>query len=634
MLMNFFNRAEHIAKNLHKGRKTQTGWIACCPAHEDSNPSLSLTQAGDMTLVHCHAGCAQEEVIGVLKSLGLWERDIIEGSGAGLSKRALMEMPPFDPLNLIKKREIAWYDYTDEEDAILYQVVRYEPKSFRQRRPDGAGGWVNSMGDVRRVPYRLRQLQNAILDGHPIVIVEGEKDVHAAESIGIVATCNAMGADSGSGTKWPAEFGDYFVGADVIIIPDSDLPGDKHAKHVAQTLSNKARSIRIARAPVLCKDLADWVERGCTFTEIEANAELIYCEQEQKRKNIFTHVGDPFKSLKPIDWLVQDYFERDSLAQMFGEPGSGKSFIALSIACCVASGTPWHGKDVKQGAVFYICGEGHAGLLRRFAAWSKESGVPLDEVQLYKSDHQVSISDRDSAKGLLEDIMELKEQAGVDPALVVIDTVARNFGGADENSTKDMSLFIENIDRFVRTPFGCNVLLVHHSGHTTGRARGSSALKAALDAEYMVQKDEGMVVLTPTKMKDSELPAQMALKFTKVDLGVFGGEPVQSAVLESHANHLALKIGKRLDNRPIFTIDVLNLVSRGYRNLEDAMGFLECSRTTCVEVLGRLVARELIVQNTSGVYELTSAGRTVLSTTGASLVPDFSSTNHFKGSID
>ena len=631
--MNFFNRAEHIALNLHKGRKTQTGWIACCPAHDDNNPSLSLTQAGDMTLVHCHAGCPQEDVINVLKSLGLWEKEFIEGSGAGASKRQLLEMPPFDPLNLIKKREIAWYDYVDEENTLLYQVVRYEPKSFRQRRPDGAGGWINSMGDVRRVPYRLRQVQNAILDGHPILIVEGEKDVHAAGVIGCVATCNAMGADTGSGTKWLSEFGDYFIGADVIIIPDSDIPGEKHAKHVAQTLNNKAHSIRIARPPLLCKDLADWVERGASFTEIESVAEVLYSEEEQKRKNIFAHVGDPFKSLKPIDWLVKDYFESDSLAQMFGEPGSGKSFIALSLACCVASGTPWHGKEVKKGAVFYICGEGHAGLLRRFAAWSKEMGVPLDEVHLYKSDHQVSLFDREAAKALLQDISDLKEQAGIDPVLVVIDTVARNFGGGDENSTKDMSMFIENIDRFVRVPFGCNVLLVHHSGHTVGRARGSSALKAALDAEYMVQKDESAVVLTATKMKDSELPPQLTLKFAKVELGNFGGEEVSSAVLESFANHMALKVGKRLDGRPIFTVDILNLVQKGYRNQEEAMSYLECTRKEAVECLGSLVKKDLIFQNITGIYELTPAGKSILSTTGANLVQN-EAPSHFRGSLD
>lgn len=631
--MNFFNRAEHIVKHLHNGRKTQTGWIACCPAHEDSNPSLSLTQDGDKTLVHCHAGCSQEDVINTLKSLGLWEKDTIEGSGAGMSKRNLLEMPPFDPLNLIKKREIAWYDYTDEEDNILYQVVRYEPKSFRQRRPDGAGGWVNSLGDVRRVPYHLRQIQNAILDGIPVLIVEGEKDVHAANAIGIVATCNAMGADTGGGSKWLPEFGDYFIGADVIIIPDSDLVGEKHAKHVAQTLNNKAHSIRIARAPLLCKDLADWVERGATFTEIQAASELIYSEEAQKRKNIFAHVGNPFDSLKPIDWLVRDYFESDSLAQMFGEPGSGKSFIALSIACCVATGTPWHGKPVKQGAVFYICGEGHAGLLRRFAAWSKENGMPLDDAPLYKSDHQVSLFDRDSAKYLLEDIMALKESAGVDPVLVVIDTVARNFGGGDENSTKDMSLFIENIDRFVRVPFGCNVLLVHHSGHTSGRARGSSALKAALDAEYMVEKEDNAVVLSATKMKDSELPAQLTLKFAKVDLGKFGDEEVSSAVLESFANSLQLKIGKRLDGRAIYTVDVLNLVSRGYRSQEDAMAYLECTRKEVVKSLGHLVKKDLIFQNITGVYELSPAGRSILSTTGVGLVSE-APAQHFKGSID
>jgi hypothetical protein len=628
----FSNQAEHIARHLNKGRKTQNGWVACCPAHEDNNPSLSITQSDDQVLVHCFAGCSQEDVITALKLKGLWEVERIEGSAQGLTNRDILELPPFDPTNLIKKKEVAWYDYTDEENELLYQVVRYDPKSFRQRRPDGSGGWINSLGDIRKVPYRLSKLQAAIIAGMPILIVEGEKDVHSAESIGCVATCNAMGADTGAGTKWLQEFGDYFIGADVIIIPDQDIPGQKHANHVARTLNNKARSIRIANPPLLCKDLADWVERGATFSEIESCAETIYAEEITPRKNIFTHVGDPFMSLKPIDWLVDDYFELDSLAQMFGEPGSGKSFIALSIACAVATGTPWHGKEVKQGAVFYICGEGHAGLLRRFGAWSKEMGIPLENAPLYKSDHQVSLSDRDSAKHLLEDIMLLQEQSQLSPRLIVIDTVARNFGGADENSTKDMSLFIENVDRFVRIPFKANVLLVHHSGHTTGRARGSSALKAALDAEYMVEKDEDFVVLTPTKMKDAELPPSLTLQFKKVELGEFDGEVVQSAMLTSMSDSTQLRVGKRLDGRPIQVVDVLTHISNGWISQDDAMHYLECSRKTVVDSLGKLVGRSLIVQNTSGAYELTSTGRALLSTTGINLVSN--PTYHYRGGID
>lgn len=584
-----------------------------------------------MLLVHCHAGCAQEDVIIALKALNLWETTHIANSAEGLSKRDILELPPFDPMNLIKKREIAWYDYTDEEGSILYQVVRYEPKSFRQRRPDGEGGWLNSLGDVRRVPYKLPEVLHAILSGAPVLIVEGEKDVHASNSIGVVATCNAMGADSGTGTKWLAEFGDYFVGADVIIIPDADLVGEKHAKHVAQTLNNKAHSIRIARPPLLCKDLSDWVERGATFTEIEAVAETLYSEETIKRKNIFTHVGNPLHSLKPIDWLVKDYFESNSLAQMFGEPGSGKSFLALSIACSVATGIAWHGKAVKQGAVFYICGEGHAGLLRRFCAWQKENNTQLTDAPLYKSDHQVSLSDQESAKFLLEDIMTLKEKAGVNPVLVVIDTVARNFGQGDENSTKDMSTFIENIDRFVRVPFGCNVLLVHHSGHTVGRARGSSALKAALDAEYMVEKDENTVTLTPTKMKDSELPPQIVFEFSKVEVGIVDGEEVHSAILESFDDYLRFKVGKRKNDTPIYVLDVLNLVQKGWRTNDEAMNYLECHKTQLEKSLEQVTKRNYIYKNQLGIYELTDKGRSILSTTGIGLAQ---TPVHFKGGAD
>lgn len=571
-------------------------------------------------LVHCHAGCSQDLVIQALEHMGLWVRD------------TPIHPAPF--AETVKKKEVAWYDYTDEDGQILYQVVRYEPKSFRQRRPDKHNNWVNSMGNVRRVPYRLRKVLNAVLDGRPILIVEGEKDVHAAESIGCVATCNAMGADMGSGTKWLPEFGDYLIGADVIIIPDADLPGKKHADWVVSTLKGKAHSVRVSHPPLGCKDLHDWVEKGAIITDIEAQAEVLYSEEGQHRQNIFQHVGDPFASIKPIDWLVRDYFETDSLALMFGEPGSGKSFIALSLACCVATGTPWYGKATKQGAVFYICGEGHAGLVRRFGAWSKHNHVDLKEAPLYKSNHQISLFDKDSAKLLLADITQLKETSGTIPNLIVVDTVARNFGGGDENSTKDMSLFIENVDKYVRLPFRCNVLLVHHSGHVQGRARGSSALKAALDAEYMVEKDESTVSLTPTKMKDAELPNQLSFKFNKIDLGVFEGEAVFSAVLDALGDDLQFKVGRRLDGRPITVQDVLESVMRNWLTLEDLQADLECGKKELIEVLGRCVHKEFIKKNVMGAYELTIKGENLVSTTGCGLVKTLMDKPHFKGSID
>jgi DNA primase len=121
---------------------------------------------------------------------------------------------------------------------LVFQVVRYAPKDFRQRRPDGEGGWVWKAA-TRVVPYRLPEIQEAIASERPVFIVEGEKDVDNLAKLGVVATCNAGGAG-----KWHAEHAAHLKGADVIIVPDNDGPGRRHAESVAASLTGVAACVR------------------------------------------------------------------------------------------------------------------------------------------------------------------------------------------------------------------------------------------------------------------------------------------------------------------------------------------------------------------------------------------------------
>ena len=241
--------------------------------------------------------------------------------------------------------------------------------------------------------------------------------------------------------------------------------------------------------------------------------------------------------IKDIEWAVKGYLETDSFNLAFGEPGCGKSFIAIDMACCIATGTPWHGHEVKRGTVIYIAGEGHNGLARRFKAWSLAHGVSLAGAPLYKSHRAAQLYDMKSAMEVAEAVNAISEAEGVAPAMVIIDTVARNMGG-DENSTQDMNQFIEHIDSLIRHPHKAAILLVHHSGKASpGQARGSTALRGALDAEYQVEMDQSskMVTLTNRKMKDGEVPAEKKFSIKKVGLGVIGkdGDEICGAALET-----------------------------------------------------------------------------------------------------
>ena len=208
----------------------QTGpsqWQARCPAHDDRNPSLSVSRGDDgRALLNCQAGCSAMEVCQAL----------------GLPLRAL-----FPPNNDRRppSRIVATYDYLDAEGTLLYQVVRFEPKDFRQRRPDGNGGWTWELGDTPRVLYRLPELLVAD-HGAWILVTEGEKDADNLAALGLIATTNPMGAG-----KWSklsdlptGQAGDSALhGRKVAILPDKDGAGRNHAQDVAQRLASKAAEL-------------------------------------------------------------------------------------------------------------------------------------------------------------------------------------------------------------------------------------------------------------------------------------------------------------------------------------------------------------------------------------------------------
>lgn len=236
----------------------------------------------------------------------------------------------------------------------------------------------------------------------------------------------------------------------------------------------------------------------------------------------------------PPRFVVRGFIEADSLGLFFGDPGSGKSFAALDMACAIATGNDWHGARVEQGPVVYVAGEGQNGLRRRIAAWEIARSQPLGDAPLFVSTAPAALCDVQSAAEVAGAVDDVAEEHG-SPKLAVIDTLARNFGPGDENATRDMSAFIGAAD-MIRASHACAVLIVHHAGHgDKTRARGAIALKGALDSEFRIDKDEnGAVRLEATKMKEAPLPEPLAFELRTVELGLDDdeGEPVTSAVLD------------------------------------------------------------------------------------------------------
>ncbi len=248
------------------------------------------------------------------------------------------------------------------------------------------------------------------------------------------------------------------------------------------------------------------------------------------------------------EFIIKGLIETESLAQIFGESGGGKSFIALDIAACIASGTAFHGHKVKEGAVVFIAGEGHNGLKRRLKAWEKLNDVSLHNAPLFLSEAAAQFLDAASANAVANAVDKVVLSEG-SPALIIVDTLARNFGPGDENATKDMSNFVAALDR-LKGRHGCTLILVHHTGHTDkDRGRGSAALKAALDAEFRVEKTDDILRLVNTKMKDAAPPPEMYFRLETVALDPGGdGAEVTSAALVKEEREQQVKKKRLSDN--------------------------------------------------------------------------------------
>lgn len=247
-------------------------------------------------------------------------------------------------------------------------------------------------------------------------------------------------------------------------------------------------------------------------------------------KPLFPLVAASQLTLKPtpIDWLVENFIERESLNLLFGEPGAGKSLFALDWAFCMAAGIEWHGYRTKQTDVVIIAGEGFAGMARRLKALESKYQMKAS-ASLFISQRPAQLSDEKSAAWVADSIRAFCPN----PGLVIIDTLHRNMDG-DENSSQDIGRFVANLDGFFK-PLGAAVLIVHHSGHgQRDRSRGSSSIRAAMDGEFSATKEGGAIVLSCHKAKDFEAlkPMQFSLKPVELDWWDDDGKPLTSVCLE------------------------------------------------------------------------------------------------------
>jgi 5S rRNA maturation endonuclease (ribonuclease M5) len=275
-----------------KLKREPSGFRAPCPLHEGDGPNFAVNPETGQWF--CHSTCNRGGDI-----LDL-ERELSKCD----FKTALQNVGNILGVSLGVEREIdKTYDYTDEEGKLLFQVVRYRPKAFVQRHPDGRDGWVWNMKGVRRVLYRLPK----VLAATTVYLVEGEKDVETLEKLGLVATTNPMGAE-----KWCNDYSMSLAGKNVIIVPDNDDKGQRHARQVLASLSGKASSVRMAKLPK-GKDVTDWVIAGGTREQLDAMVKAATVA------DLETDPGDRWDAPIPLDQPALPPFPREALPSWLGD---------------------------------------------------------------------------------------------------------------------------------------------------------------------------------------------------------------------------------------------------------------------------------------------------------------------------
>ncbi|NUR03628.1 MAG: AAA family ATPase [Streptomyces sp.] len=547
--MSAYERVVEALQRRGSRRSGTSGWQ--CPAHDDRVASLSINRGnkGAEVVINCQAGCDSGDV---LAALGLtWKALRGEQAQNGTSW-------------------IASYEYTDERGAVLFVKERGEPKTFRIYRPLTGGRRqyrevFAGNGAARRVLYRLPAVLDAVREGRTVFVVEGEKDVHAAERAGAVATCNYEGAaKSDQRPKWRPEYGDCLKGAHVVIVADNDDAGYAHAAAVRADLDGKAASVHVVRGLVDAAhaDLSDHLRAGHSLDDlapldlapsprpddeselraliapddtvepeppdIEMDSEAYFdARVEQLLGELLDSSGlDKMPALRP---LVGDLLFLNTLSRIVGPSGHFKSFATIDIVGCVGTGMKWHGQHVHQGTAVYLVAEGAEGIRKRVRAWEQHHGLVMDNVLFLPRPVQAMDPEWDV-------LTEALRRIG--PALVVVDTQARVTVGVEENSNTEMGRVVQRLDK-VREVTGACVLVIHHTGHVGEHGRGATAVKGALQTELHVSKkgdraSNTIVTIKTGKQKDEEEATDLdfGLKVVTID-GEYkpDGRPVTSVVL-------------------------------------------------------------------------------------------------------
>ena len=373
------------------------------------------------------------------------------------------------PTNGSAKQLDCVYDYRDASGKLVFQVVRFKnPKTFRQRRPDGKGGWAWNMKGIARVLYRLPDILKAKAGGKPVVIAEGEKDADCLAKHGFSATTNVAGAG-----KWIDAYSETLRDCHCIVIADKDAPGRAHAQLVASKLHGIAKSIRVLELPDTngrtVKDAHDFFAAGGPQADLIALADATpewAPQAEPVADSNYSDAASEYlgevagqpqdglpelidaaafiaETIDPPAELVEGVLHKGSKLAFGGSSKSFKTWNLLDLAISVATGVDYLGRRTSQGKVLFLNFEiqRHAWQ-RRIIAVAQAKGVRIESGQISLWNLRGHAADY---RQLIPRIIERAMRENF--ALIILDPIYKLYGGADENKASDVAALLNSLEK-------------------------------------------------------------------------------------------------------------------------------------------------------------------------------------------
>jgi hypothetical protein len=509
---------DDFVPRLDRVRPSGKGYVARCPAHEDRNPSLSVWEGPLRLHCKCHAGC---EEVAVLRALRLTIDDLFyKGRSGERSSSSSESDQPKSGFGAV----VETYIYESPDGVPLHYVERSSTKKFRQGRIVN-GTKVSGLAGQKLGLYRLPALSRAPLD-QTVYVVEGEKDVHACEARGLLATCNAGGAG-----KFREDHAEVLRSRPVTIVMDQDAAGVDHARKVAALLDGLADSVRVVQAKS-GKDAHDHFASGHSPEEFEAVPAAKWQARSAASSGIQLQTLGELLNAPPeeIEWLVEGLLVMGGTSLTVAKPKVGKSTLLRHLAFCVARGLPFLGRDVTKGAVIYIAlEEKRSEIVKQFRAMGC---TEHDQIHIH-----VGAVTGEALAELARVIEELS------PVLVIIDPLFKMVRVPDANDYARVTAALEPLTELARQA-GAHIALCHHRGkgeREDGDAvLGSTAIFGAVDTLVSMTKRSDRRVVNSTNRYGEDLEDLILILDKETYQVKCGGSLEQSNIEEKMSDIVAL----------------------------------------------------------------------------------------------